>query len=526
MEKAIYHEQIKFAKSLSDSIGAIFPVIILSLLGFFTGRVCLFQFMSPLCIAYLANFTGEGNKTYIISLSVTAGIMTKFSGLLMLKALSSVVIVCAAHMFSQMAGTSLKGIRAFVIAGFSVLFSGLLFTFLYDQSLYYTLMSAAECVFTITLCVLMSEGTAILSGRLKEDIVSTESLISLIIIFGSVIAGAADIYIGPLSLKYSLCIFVTLSGAKRGGAPIGAMTGVVLGFILTLVGYFNYSLIGVLSVSGMVCGFFRKSGKTAAIAGFLAGGVLSSLYLDTALLNAELLYAAICAVLLFIIVPDNFTIAVNAVSIGNTVDEVAQTKAMVDRKLTSLAETFGHMAKIFLSISEKQAALDQKDISRLIDNAAAKVCSQCPNNNDCWDKNAGRSYKMSYAMLEIYEREGFINPSALPDEYAEACEYSGYYSSCLSRLMDIYKLELSWQNKMAEGHELISQQLSGVAVALFGLSDEITKEEIFRKDLAEEVIFAFEKKGIEVNNVIVIENAYGKYSVTMERKTAWQKEAV
>ena len=518
MEKAIFHEQIKLTKSISDTAKATYPALVISFLGFFTGRVCLFQFMSPLCIAYLANFVGFNNKIYILAMAIMAGIMTKFSGLLLLKTLSSVIITCAGHMFSQMAGTSLKGARAYVLAGFAVLFSGLLFTFLYDQSLYYALMSVAECIFAITLSVLMKDGASILSGRLKENIIDTESLISLIIIFGAVVAGASDIYIGPLSLKYCLCIFITLSGAKRGGAPIGAMTGVVLGFILTLVGYFNYSLIGVLSVSGIVCGFFRKSGKPITILSFLAGSVLSALYLDTALLNVELLYASICAILLFVITPDNFTIGLNTLTVSKAVSEATQTKALTKQKITDLAEIFAQMARIFLSISEKQSTLTQKDISNIIDNAAAKACTECPNNSNCWEKNFCQSYQMSFAMLEVYEQEGLITPQALPDEYSEHCKYMGYYSSWLSRLMDINKLNLSWQNQLAESRDLISQQLSGVAASLFNLSEEINQKEIFREDLAEKIIFAFTQKGIEVRNVIVVENTYGKYSVTMERK--------
>ena len=518
MERSISHEPMANSNPIQDTLKAVYPVAIMSFLGFFAGRAALFQFMNPLCIAFLANFIGFDNKIYIIAIAACAGILTKFSGLLALKALSSVAIVCAGQMFSKMAGINLKGAQGYVLSGFAALFSGLLFTFLYDQSLYYSLMSLAECVFVITLSVLMKDGTAILSGRLKENIIDTESLISLIIILGAVIAGSADIYIGHLSLKYSLCIFVTLIAARRGGAPTGAMTGVVLGFILTLVGYFNYSLIGILSIAGIVCGFFGKGSKAAALMSFLTGGILSALYLDTALLNTELLYAAVPAAFLFIITPDNFTIGLNTVTVSKAINEAAKAKALANEKITELGEVFQSMAKTFLSISEKQTGPNQKDISKIIDGAALKACTECPHNISCWGENFCRSYQMSFAILEKYEQEGIVNPLSLPEEYSTHCEYIGYYASWLSRIMDLYNLDINWQNQIAESRELISQQLSAMAASLFSLSDEISRKEVFCEDLAEKIIFAFAKKEIEVKNVIVVENAYGKYSVTLERK--------
>ncbi|MDL2248170.1 stage II sporulation protein E [Tyzzerella sp. OttesenSCG-928-J15] len=518
MEKIAVRENTKGLSLAVSELKKFVPLLCQLGIGFFMGRVALFQFMNPFALAFLSGFIGYNSKIYLIAASLALGIATKFEGLLMLKNLAAIVLICAGHMFWGMAGIKLNGRAVLILSGFGALFSGLLFAFLYDKSLYYIAMALAESVFVITLSIIMRSGNDILSGRLKENIVDTEEIISLVVIMGAVVAGAADIHIGSFSFKYILCTYIVLIGAKRGGSPIGAMCGVVLGFVLTLVGYFNYSLIGVLSVGGVVAGAFRRNGKLAAVAGFLAGTVLSAIYLDMALLNPMFICSSVAGIALFAVTPDNFTVGITTLTVSRAVTESKQTKLLVSQKLSALSNSFRNMGRAFYSLSEKRQALTQKDISRLIDDAAAKACSGCRYNEECWGRNFYKTYQMSFALLEICEQDGNIDPNEVPDEYTRQCAYIGYYSSWLSKLFDMYKLNLNWQNQIAESRDLVSQQLTGIANTIESLSKEIDAKEIIKDEFEEKIILEFMKKNIEVRNVIVIENAYGKYSVTMERR--------
>ncbi|MCL2564631.1 MAG: stage II sporulation protein E [Defluviitaleaceae bacterium] len=515
MEKVWDIYKSKTIESIGTKLETLKSTCLLVLIGFFIGRVTLFGFINPFFIAFLANFIGVRQKIYILAIPMALGIVTRFEGLLMLKNLSALSLILLGHMFLNIAGVRPKTMLKILVSGFASMFSGLLFIFLFDSSPYFILMIAGGCIFAISLTVLMKDSALLLSGKHK-DALDNEGALSLIIVLGAMVAGAADIYIGNFSLKYILCALIVLMVARRGGAPMGATCGVALGFILTLAGHLNYSLIGVLSVGGIVSGFLKGRGKIASAAGFVVGAVLSAIYIDTGLIYNYFIFSLGAAVALFLVIPDNFSMNISRITINRTIDEAKQAKTLVSQRLFGISASFKNMGKTLEIGAEKQQTLGSKELSRLIDDAVARACPKCPYKNDCWGKNFYKTYQMSFKILEDFEKGH--EPNVENSEYSELCKYIGHFSGWLSRQYDIYKLNLSWQNKIAESKHLISQQLLGVSEVLGDLSLEIKQKEIIKNELSEKIANQFAKKNIEVRDVIVLENAYGKFSVSLERK--------
>jgi len=502
--------------NISSRKGAVKLSFLLGLVSFFLGRVVLFQFMNPLVIAFLAIFIGT-KRIYILALSMALGVITRFEGLLMLKNLSALSLVLLGHMFITLLQLKPKGLTTLFISGFSTLFSGLLFAFLLDNGSFFYLMAFAGSVFAVTLTILMKEGTALLSGKYKENIIDNEGLISLIIVIGATVAGAADIYIGVFSLKYILSPLIVLIGAGHSGVSAAATCGVTLGLILTLAEPLNYPLIGILSVGGMAAGFLRNGGRLACIAGFLAGAFLSALYLDVSVINSYFIFSLGAAMALFMLLPANFSISVSSPAINQAADEADRIKKLVERRLSAVSIPFKNMSRTLDSHSEKKQSLNQNDLSNLIDDTVAKACFECSYKNSCWGKDFYKTYQMSFNILEDYENGKEPDLEAL--DQAGPCKYIGYYSGWLSRSYDIYKLNMNWQNQIAESRQLVAEQLLSVSEIIDGLTGEIKERETLKDYLSEKIVTQFAKKNIEVRDVIVLENAYGKFSVSLERKS-------
>ena len=521
MEKVLDFYKSKNIEYIRFKAAAVKSVCALVLIGFFLGRVTLFGFINPFSIAFLVNFIGVRQKIFILAISMAAGIITRFEGLLILKNLSALSLVLLGHIFLNIAGVHPRNMPKIFIAGFASLFTGLLFAFLFEPSPYFILMAVGKCIFAITLTVLMKDGALLLSGRHKDNILDNDSALSLIIALGAIIAGAADIYIGNFSLKYILCAFIVLAGARRGGAPIGAACGVALGFILILTGYLNYSLIGVLSAGGIVSGFLKTGGKPASVAGFLAGVILSAFYIDTGLINTYFIFSLGAAVILFSLLPDNFSMSLDRIIINRAINEAAGSKTLVEQRLLEISASFKNMGKTLDMEGEKRQSLGLKEISGLIDDTVSKACCKCPYKDNCWGKNFYKTYQMSFKILEDYEKGRDMNIKN--PEYEGFCKYIEHFSNWLSRQYDIYKLNLNWQNQMIESRRLMSQQILGLSEVIDDLAYEIKQKELIKNELSEKITNQFAKKNIEVINVIVLENSHGKFGVSLERKACSSK---
>ena len=491
----------------------------LSLIGFFIGRVALFGLMNPLMIAFLANFIGTKHKTHLMAIPIAIGVITRFEGLLMLKSLSAVVLVVLSHMLLSLMQIKPGKMTIRIVAGFSALISGLLFALLFGGGPYFIFMAVGGCIFTAALTTIMKEGTTFLGEQYKTTVIRRENAISLLVILSASVAGAADIYIGYFSLKYVLCSFIVLICAKRGGAPIGAMCGVLLGFVLALGAIFNYPLMGVLSMGGIAAGFLKNRGKKMVAAGFVFGVVLSALYLDAYLLNLYLAFSLAAGLVLFMAVPDNFSIAIKNIVPGSAAEDASQVKTLIEQRLLSVCATFKNMGHTLSSNSVKRQSLTRHELFRIIDDAVEYACEGCPGKDECWGRNSHKMYQASLRILESCEAG---NEPYLAD-YDGPCGYISYFSGWISRRYDVYKLNLNWQNRMDENRQLMSQQFMGVSEIIEELLHEIKQREIVKSEFSEKIVSKFAKKNIEVRDVIILENAHGKFSVSLERGSCESK---
>jgi stage II sporulation protein E len=116
-------------------------------------------------------------------------------------------------------------------------------------------------------------------------------------------------------------------------------------------------------------------------------------------------------------------------------------------------------------------------------------------------------------MLDDYEKKGWIEA-----ENPECINKSGFYNIA-ARLFELHSNNLSWNNKIMESRELVSQQLLGVSSVIGTLAGELDIDLRFDEALEESIVMELTKLGVEVDSVIVLENNQGKYEVSIKHKS-------
>lgn len=476
--------------------------LIISIMGLVLGRVAVLGFLNPIAIGFLASFMAKGNKVYLLGIFTAVGFMTRFGGLYLVKYLLAVGIVLLAQVIlSGVKYRPNKGVKGGIAAA-AILLPGVLTIGFLDQVTYYTTLTLMEGALAFALVFLLEDGIAYLEG--KKYRLNNETLLSLAILFGSVVAGMADIHIGVFSLKIFVCTLLVMIMASKGKTHIGATAGILLGLMLLISSDVTAYFVVVLSVAGMLAGIGK--GAILQILGFTIGGALTALYLDPSLLNLGMLVSSGVAMGLFVAVPQTLILA------HETVDNeyIDKTKDYLNYRLTNFANSFDKLSGTFSAIAEKKHSLDQHDISRLIDEVANKTCIGCPKRETCWGTDFYDTYQMLFALMGTCEKKGSV--SDLPAHMDAFCISPARLMQNINRTFDISRNNIQWENKIAESRELVSGQLKGVGDILKQISGELKGELRFIPDLEAAILKGL---GQQIERVIVIENKDKQYEVTL-----------
>lgn len=498
--------------------------LVVCLTGFFIGRAIVFQFLNPLCVSFLAAFIGSGVYFYVSAVFIALGLLTKLSGTHLFKYLVCLTMISAVHFISRKRLWRLRAFAQCAIAGAAVLLSGLLLAYLEGSGLYYGLLAVLEGLLVFMLSYILKKAVGIMTAARRKSILTGEELVSVAFFVAGVVAGSADIYVGSVSLRYFCCAYVLLLVCYKGGCAMAAATGLLLGFMLYLSGYWDISMAVILGLSGMTAGLFRNQGKVGVMAGFGFFGGLFFFMLDRTLLGFELLYSLISAGLVFSLTPARFYF--NFASIlqpmtDNTDEYIDAVKDMASTRLKAFSSAFEKLAFTFSGLSQRRTSLDKKDVSRLIDDLAASACGECPKKDSCWEEGFYHTYQTVFGALDACEKKGRITEAELGTGFS--CVSKESFVASANRLFELYKANLSWNNRIAESRELVSQQLQGVSRIIAALADEVDFSMKFQEELEDKLIMELNKNKIEVDSVIVLENKTGKYEVTINRKSGFTK---
>ena len=484
--------------------------LVLGTVGLTLGRVAVFGVMNPILIAFLASYLKKGQRLYAIALMGVVGLLTRFEGMAVIKYLVAVLLIVGANFVFELAKVQVTRLTRGSVAAVAVLVPGLVVSVATHQLYPQGLVTGLEGALAFVLVYLMEEGLLVLEG--KKTRLGSEAMLSSAIVFGAVVAGVADVYIGLFSLKIFVCTLLVLMMAHKGKAQGGAMAGILLGLILKVTGSGTGSeFIVILSVAGMMAGIGQKT-YTQGL-GFVLGGFVMAMYLDVAMLDLMTALSVAVAMGVFLMTPKNIGLKQDAI----TSQDVEKTRAYMSQKLVKYAGSFDKLAQTFESISEKKYTLDKEDAPKLIDEVANKTCVGCERRETCWGSEFYKTYEVMFSLIGQAQRKGNVDRLG---ENANFCSAPDKLLTNINRTFDLYRSNMQWENKIAESRELVAGQLKGVGQVLKNIVGELESPLQFFPELEEKIekTLARQKIGGEIEGCTVVLNHEKKYEVTLKQR--------
>ena len=139
-------------------------------------------------------------------------------------------------------------------------------------------MAAVEASLTFILTLIFMQCIPLISLRKRKKTLKTEEVISLIILFASVLTGTIGWTIYDLSVEHILSRYLVLLLAFVAGATVGSTVGVVTGLIFSLANVSSFYQMSLLAFSGLLGGLLKEGKKIGTAVGLLIATLLIGMY--------------------------------------------------------------------------------------------------------------------------------------------------------------------------------------------------------------------------------------------------------
>ncbi len=485
----------------------VLPVVIC----FLFGRVRLFGFFSPFAFAACACFgTGLGA---VCGLAALLGMVTQGMSLYIWKYFFAYICFLGVNAFVTKKFPERDFSVGLVPLG-AVVLGGSIFGVFYGFSAYYLFVNLTEALFSFFISYVLDRGFGLIDPMRAKSLITTEEIISLIVIVGVVICGTVDIRVFGVEASAALTVLFMLMVCFKFGSAAGACCGAVAAFLLVMQGEYDLSLFPLLSLGGFTAGFVKGRNRGLSAGIFLVSLFLLALKFDRGFLKWGYVSGAVFSATLFLFVPDRIYYRLSSVfntGVREPEEYIEQVYTMVENTLKSYSFSFRSLGAAFADFKENEG---EEDIyNRMTDEIARRMCMGCSLKTFCWDKNYYVTYDAVCRMFMDLEERGFVDVTRLSGDFKRACMALSTFVQTAEKVWETEHLNIIWTNRFARTKAVMRCYLESVAELLFDLSFSFKTDLSFDKDLSLRLLNRLKEERLSVKSLSAGRTAGGRLEI-------------
>lgn len=259
-----------------------------------------------------------------------------------------------------------------------------------------------------------------------------------------------------------LCL--TMITAYGRGIAYGLLISMPAAAVLRVMGICAESFLILCALIAVLASFFRELGKSAVVLGCTVGGFMLLLLYQGQIILWEII-ALLGAGIAFVWIPERWY---ERFLWGRTLQEPlgsGEVRAMqqhVNRMLSRSAAAMEEMGDVLRETSQEKSWRDL-DTGRIFEDVSERVCGGCEFHADCWGGRFSETYETIGAILEAARSKGIIEKKDIPLYFLNRCRHSEDFIIRTNRHYELYRLNLSWENRMRRSSALTADQLHNMA---------------------------------------------------------------
>lgn len=497
-------------------------VILINLLGIVVARATLFQ-INPVALGFFAAVYLEKNTRLFIFLSTLIGMGTVMDPIDVAKYGLVMLIVTIVTSLVENQEKRITITMMGTLGGIATTVMGVTKGLLSVNVEYYIIIAILEGIIVFATTGIFNKGIEYILYSKKGQVINNEQMISLAIIIGVFVYAMPRFSFLEFSFVETAAYFLILLLGYKYGAGAGAIAGAACGIVLGIQNDM-ISLIGIMCILGILAGMFREIGKIGTALAFAIGAIAFGYFYVTYLTEVSQIRALVSSVILFLFLPSSliYKIDVGEREYSKNKEELfakQNLQGVAKGKLQEFSDSFHKLAKTFQTISDKKMSLSRQDINQIFDDISDKLCKDCSKCNLCWKNEFYDTYKAAFNILTTVEKNGYIKESDIPESFSNRCINVSEFVAETNRSLEVAKLNLNWQNRMAESREAIAVQLSEVATIIEDFSLDLYDTVDISETMEEYMIHRLRVNHIEVKQIAILEKRNRKQEIYMVAKT-------
>lgn len=304
---------------------------------------------------------------------------------------------------------------------------------------------------------------------------SNEELISLSIITCLCVSGIGELSIAELSVRNIAAIFVVISLSYIGGPTIGATVGVAMGMIIGIATKDMLMYISLYSVSGMVVGLFKDTGRIFSIIAYFLMYSILSLYTQN-LTNSMLIELGIASII-YILIPKNLYHKMSIELDGEVKEEyytkahLANMKEEFSEKIGKFSELLSSMSTVLNDLVANDRLLLKNKSSAMVENLADRVCNNCDMRHICWKRELHSTYSGFSELIRNYQE----NKNIFPYELERKCIKKSALIKNTDKIINNYLVNENYKKTLAEGRQVLASHIDSMAITLTSIVNQFGK---------------------------------------------------
>ncbi|ROR25668.1 stage II sporulation protein E [Mobilisporobacter senegalensis] len=339
---------------------------------------------------------------------------------------------------------------------------------------YYVTLAILEGILVFALVGIFHKGVNYIMYSKKGQTIGNEEMISVGIISAMIVYALPGITWYGVSVVQTGAFFAILLLGYKYGAGAGAIAGTGCGMVIGLqrnmleismsTNNDLLSIIGMLCMLGILVGMFRGTGRLGTGLMYGATGILLTYIAEGNLLISNV-GAISSSVIIFILFPGSVINRVNnsEIVLGEEIFAKQNLQHIGKDKLRDFSDSFKKLSSTFRSIADTKMALSRRDINQIFDDLSDKLCKNCENCEVCWKNEFYDTYKSAFLMLNSAEHNGAVLERDIPESFSKRCIFLKDFIYETNKGLELAKVNLNWQNRMAESREAIAGQLLEVS---------------------------------------------------------------
>lgn len=367
-------------------------------------------------------------------------------------------------------------------------------------------------------CHIFSNVNKLFEQQKNNEPPGRENSVSLIIALAIMMLGLSGIPLPfSMDLRCILGIYLILCITMYSDYTVSVLFALVCGFLTNPDSPAAFTAAAVFAISAFFSALLKYFGQIGASIGFLTGITVCILFLgDTSYMPVSLI-DIFAAAAVFAFIPLRFhqrtgIFLANALKPAD-IRRDFRIKEYITEELNAISNTFSEFSRQFTGSFQRAYEKEKDNPSRIFDETAERICTDCSRCGDCWHKNFNDTYKYMFEIYNTIGNTGFCGVHEAPLIFTQRCIQPELF---LKEFNHVY--ELSRQDELSKGtrngeRRLVSSQYIEISKIIGRLSEEIEGNFFFDEQKEKQIICECSKEAVYLRDLNVVKNSEGYYEV-------------